>query len=126
MSPKTIEQLHKELIKKQNILSAMQKGVRKEKLLDADDFDIEESWFSKERMSMHFKVELKQIETALHKIELGTFGVCQMCDGEIPVKRLRVRPDATYCLSCQEIIEREMGMHARGPGNSAPGNNNVH
>ncbi len=116
MSPKTIEQLQKELLKKRSILTAMQKGVRKEELVGADECDIEESWFGKERISQHFKVELKQIETALVKMDQGSFGECQLCEEEIPVKRLRVRPDATYCLSCQEIVEHEMGAHARIPG----------
>jgi DnaK suppressor protein len=86
----------------------------------ADRSDVEESWFTKERMSQHWKTELLHIETALRRIETGTFGTCEECDEEIPVKRLRVRPDATLCLDCQEIAEKEMGsVRAVGPSSTS-------
>lgn len=82
-----------------------------------DRSDIEESWFAKERLSQHWKTELSQIDNALVRIEQGTFGVCEECDEEIPVKRLRVRPDAAYCLMCQETAEREMAQSQRAAMN---------
>jgi DnaK suppressor protein len=50
-------------------------------------------------------------------MDKGTFGLCEECDAEIPVKRLRVRPDATLCLYCQETAEKERsGIRAVSPG----------
>ena len=49
---------------------------------------------------------LKKIDNALFKIKNGSFGVCEECDGEIEINRLRARPVATQCISCKEEEER--------------------
>ncbi|MBS1959419.1 MAG: TraR/DksA family transcriptional regulator [Bdellovibrionales bacterium] len=120
MNPKTALQLKKELVTKQKELLNLQKlnqkleGEPESELKDmADRSDAEEAWFTKERMSQHWKHELSQINTALYKMDLGSFGVCEECDSDIPVKRLRVRPDAALCLNCQESMERELGPTQR-------------
>ena len=122
MNPKTAIQLQKELLSKKELLMNLQSSNNKTQIEEEsslkdmiDRSDVEESWFTKERMSQHWKVELIQIEMALNKIEAGTFGVCEECDEEIPVKRLRVRPDATLCLYCQEAHEKETSS-SRAPG----------
>lgn len=73
----------------------------------ADRSDIEGAWAERERMEIHIVQELKHISQALTRMDQGTFGVCAECDEDIPVKRLRVRPDATLCLNCQETSERD-------------------
>ena len=58
------------------------------------------------------KLMLK-INQALSRIEDGTFGICEVCSGEISIKRLKARPVATYCISCKnkmEAIERAVGV----------------
>lgn len=50
---------------------------------------------------------LKKIDNALFKIKNGTFGICEECDGEIEMNRLRARPVATECIACKEESERE-------------------
>jgi DnaK suppressor protein len=114
MSPKTVMQLKSELLNKKNQLMNLQvlnkqAAVEDESLMKdvIDRSDSEEAWHAKERMSMHLKTELKQIDISLQRIEAGTFGDCEDCGVEIPVKRLRVRPDATLCLKCQEAFEKE-------------------
>jgi len=51
--------------------------------------------------------ELEEIETALKRIKLGTYGVCEMCDEQIALGRLRAKPFAKYCTPCREIYEGE-------------------
>ena len=116
MNLKTVTQLKSELLEKKNTLTQLQlqnkftDTERDAALTDVmDRSEIEESWFNKERMSQHWKLELIQIDSALQRIESGTFGKCEECDEEIPIKRLRVRPDATLCLNCQESAEKELG-----------------
>jgi DnaK suppressor protein len=116
MNSKTIHTLKQELIEKKNHLNTLQMQSRKSDIENESELkdvidrsDAEEAWFTKERLSQHWKLELSRIESALHRIELGTFGVCEDCDEEIPLKRLRVRPDAALCLNCQEANEREAG-----------------
>ncbi|MAF77157.1 MAG: hypothetical protein CME63_05900 [Halobacteriovoraceae bacterium] len=50
---------------------------------------------------------LKKVELALDKIDRGTFGICEECDGEIGEGRLLARPTATQCIQCKE--EQENG-----------------
>lgn len=52
---------------------------------------------------------VKKIETALQKIEEGTYGECETCGEDIGVPRLMARPVAQLCIDCkteQESIER--------------------
>ena len=51
--------------------------------------------------------ELEEIESALKRIKLGTYGVCEMCDEQIALGRLRAKPFAKYCTPCREIYEGE-------------------
>lgn len=49
---------------------------------------------------------LRQVDAALEKIRLRTYGTCEKCDDEIAIKRLEALPFATYCIACQEEEER--------------------
>lgn len=42
--------------------------------------------------------QLRQIETALARIESGEYGTCEVCGKEIPVERLEAMPSATLCI----------------------------
>lgn len=53
---------------------------------------------------------LKKIDNALFKIKNGTFGICEECEGEIEMNRLRARPVATQCIACKEEEERNEGQ----------------
>ena len=50
---------------------------------------------------------LKQVQSALARLDDETFGVCLRCDEPIPEKRLNAVPWAAYCVPCQEAIDRE-------------------
>ena len=49
---------------------------------------------------------LRQIDRALEKIEEGTYGVCDISEEEIPIKRLEALPYATMTVKAQEKFER--------------------
>ncbi len=51
--------------------------------------------------------ELNEIEFALDKIKLGTFGICEMCEEPIDKSRLDVKNFARFCIICREISEKE-------------------
>jgi len=42
----------------------------------------------------------------MHRIDSGTFGICDHCGGRIPEKRLLAWPTAARCLRCQADQER--------------------
>jgi len=43
---------------------------------------------------------LGEIETALHKLDEGTYGRCESCGGPIPEARLEAMPAARLCITC--------------------------
>jgi RNA polymerase-binding transcription factor len=49
--------------------------------------------------------ELNRIAKALKMIEEGSYGICVDCELPISEKRLKLYPDATRCLACQEAFE---------------------
>jgi DnaK suppressor protein len=73
-----------------------------------DDLDFAEASsdsFTSEIIAMQQSKELKEIQRAIKSIEDGTYGVCQMCDEDIAIGRLKAKPFARYCTSCREIYE---------------------
>jgi DnaK suppressor protein len=49
--------------------------------------------------------QLRNVRAALHRIEEGSFGICQKCDEEIHAKRLAAVPWAPNCLRCQQTLD---------------------
>lgn len=49
---------------------------------------------------------LRQIDRALEKIEEGTYGVCDISEDEIPIKRLEAIPYANMTVAAQEKFEK--------------------
>ena len=50
---------------------------------------------------------LKEVVSALRKIEEGSFGTCERCGEPIVEKRLEALPFARYCIDCQRLVEKE-------------------
>jgi DnaK suppressor protein len=50
--------------------------------------------------------ELQQIETALRRMDEGTYGECISCGTDIEFPRLEAQPTALRCLDCQSKHER--------------------
>lgn len=57
--------------------------------------------------------ELANIEVALEKMREGTYGKCEGCNGAIPAIRLQALPYASYCIGCQQELEKS-GRIQRG------------
>ncbi len=78
-----------------------------ERLADTIDQAVRESNLAFElRIRDREQKLLKKIDKALKKIEEGTYGICEMCGGEIDEKRLKARPEATLCIECKRAQER--------------------
>jgi len=50
---------------------------------------------------------IRKIIDALERLEDGTFGICEECGEEIPVKRLMARPVTALCIECKKEQEAE-------------------
>ncbi len=55
---------------------------------------------------------ISKIKKALQRISDGTYGICEKCGEDIPVKRLKARPVTSQCIDCkmkEEAFERVSG-----------------
>ncbi len=50
---------------------------------------------------------LRNVRSALRRVEDGSFGTCLHCDEEISPKRIAAVPWAPYCIKCQEEADRQ-------------------
>ncbi|OYU18725.1 MAG: dimethylmenaquinone methyltransferase [Rhodobacteraceae bacterium PARR1] len=53
-----------------------------------------------EHMGLSAQAELRQIEAALRRITLGTYGECARCGVEITPERLDLLPYTPFCRDC--------------------------
>jgi len=51
--------------------------------------------------------KLHAIDEALQRIKDKTYGLCESCEGEIQLGRLKVLPFTRLCVKCQEETEKE-------------------
>jgi len=54
--------------------------------------------------------EFNRIVKALKMIDEGIYGICVDCELPISERRLKLYPDATRCLACQEAFEEGKGI----------------
>jgi DnaK suppressor protein len=47
------------------------------------------------------ETRLKNINLALEKIKTEKYGICEKCGKEIDKKRLKIYPEARFCLKCK-------------------------
>jgi RNA polymerase-binding protein DksA len=44
---------------------------------------------------------LHEVDEALYRIGAGTYGICEVCGGEIDLRRLEAIPYTTLCIECK-------------------------
>ena len=47
------------------------------------------------------------VESALERVDAGSYGICEGCEEEIALARLKARPITTLCIACQKKEEHE-------------------
>lgn len=50
---------------------------------------------------------LRDVVSALQRIEDGSYGACERCGEAIAEKRLEALPFARHCITCQRLVEEE-------------------
>jgi DnaK suppressor protein len=50
---------------------------------------------------------LVEVRSALRRVSSGTFGLCVGCEEKINSKRLAAVPWASFCIICQQALDRE-------------------
>ena len=71
---------------------------------DAYDRDFALSLLSQEQDALY------EIDEALKRVDLGTYGVCEMSGKSIPHARLEAIPFARYTVDCQSQLEKQNKM----------------
>ena len=49
---------------------------------------------------------LEKIEYALDQLDHGTYGICDDCQQEINIERLKAKPSVSLCITCQTAKEQ--------------------
>lgn len=63
--------------------------------------------------------KLGAIEEALERLDDGSYGICESCEEEIPVERLKAMPFTRLCVQCQSERESEAKRTRRADDGSA-------
>ncbi len=51
---------------------------------------------------------LRDVESAMKRLEEGNYGICNYCKQEIDERRLRARPTSSSCIQCKKTLTQEM------------------
>jgi len=104
---------------KARILNQLDKTKKDDLTLHAEDLPDEVDLASSDlNQSMSLRIRDRErelvlkIEEALTKIEEGTFGLCEMCEEPIDIKRLEAQPIAEMCIRCKEQEEIQRKIYA--------------
>jgi len=67
-----------------------------------DNAEEVEEYTAKIGVTEALEKKLGNINSALEKIEKGTYGICENCQEKIPLERLTAYPAAKNCIKCQQ------------------------
>ncbi len=56
-----------------------------------------------EALAAQLQEALAQVEKALHKLDLGTYGTCERCGKPISPARLEAQPATALCIDCASV-----------------------
>ena len=56
----------------------------------------------------HEQKSLRELESALKRIDDGQYGVCELCGKQIPRERLKALPFTRYTVDCQMALEKKI------------------
>lgn len=104
----TLQETKKQLLKEmQGRVKEETEGVKDEGRdtydLASDERDREINFILNDRE----REKLRAIDEALQRIKDKTYGICESCEGEIHLGRLKVLPFTRLCVKCQEETEKE-------------------
>lgn len=73
---------------------------------DQGDASVEiEAWSIAHQEELNLEDQLAEVEHAIGKFALGTYGRCELCGEPIPLARLRALPEARYDAVHQAEVE---------------------
>jgi DnaK suppressor protein len=106
---KDLEKIKRELVARRTALLKQLEEIEQEsdanKLANPDRSDL--AWRVDQRSRKSVLQEqreqnLRQIEEALQRLQEGSYGSCANCGQSIQAERLQVKPEANFCIKCQQ------------------------
>jgi DnaK suppressor protein len=70
-----------------------------------EDLDEQIGHFDNEVQVKFLSKQIAQMRTALTRMKIGKYGVCEKCGKMIDTDRLAIKPDATTCIKCSKESE---------------------
>jgi DnaK suppressor protein len=107
MKQETLKEISKSLKSGSDVPSGEPSGDIYDQASSERDRELELLLGDREREKLH------NIDEALLKIEEGEYGICEECEEEIPIGRLKVMPFARYCVRCKADIEKQQAQTKR-------------
>ncbi len=112
MNPRQLTYFREKLLRRQAQLTQKLKEImneiREKDFREADLCDRSDDNAFKERKLQdceHYRALISQNDSALRRIEEGTFGYCRITGEEIGIKRLEALPHALLSVDAQEMLE---------------------
>ncbi len=77
---------------------------------DKDDENASEVAQFSNNLSLEDELEkaLRDVDSALERIEAGTYGTCKYCSQLINEKRIIARPTSSSCIQCKKTLTQEV------------------
>jgi DnaK suppressor protein len=115
MEQQKLEQYLKALLEmRMELASELQRvsaGAKNRDNVDAmDSVDLADSSYNAEyslARGAEINSRIREIDEAISRIREGNYGICAVCDMDIPEGRLKVRPNAQFCAQCKEDLEEK-------------------
>lgn len=107
--------IKEKLLKNKADLEATLVSLRENERIEADDWKTlieigdeaheNQEGLAHEEQEKLLEKQIRRVNQALDDLDNNRYGICNKCEGKISEDRLKVRPAAQYCLSCQQSIE---------------------
>ena len=107
MKEETLQEINRSLRTGSDIPSGEPSGDIYDQASSERDRELELLLGDREREKLH------SIDEALLKIKEGEYGICEECEEDIPLGRLKVVPFARYCVKCKADIEKQQAQTKR-------------
>ena len=75
---------------------------------DNDPADLGSETFERSKdlgLERHLTAQLSEMQSALARLDDGSYGFCERCGRPIDAQRLEVIPETRYCLDCARVLQ---------------------
>jgi DnaK suppressor protein len=113
-SRETLLEMRTQLLR--NVQADLQEGREAQKDEGMDTYDLASDARDREIsliLTDRDRDKLQAIDDALGRVDDGSYGVCESCEGDIAEGRLQALPFTRLCVSCQADREREARANKR-------------